>query len=596
MQNKDSTVFLGEEDLHKDVDTIRALQEQLFHSESSNNTTVKVSSATAHECHIRIATMNINGLSKHKLPVLLTYIEKKNIDVLCLQDTRLDEKDSKFISTLIKRHYNGTNIQVRIAPVPTAVKRADRVGGQLVIVYGKWAQRVTNFYKDHTHMGLLTGTTLQAHQHKILILSTYWPIKPAEQNNNSQLWNKVLRYLRELGDHSSPIDYIKHTIQERLRSHINGSPNNVAMLMGDINSTWGTTATGGCHKGTEAWAQSIALRNPLHTLSLQLSTDIRTHWMARHVDDGVENVGCSWIDHILLHENGKPRIISGGTETHNDWITISDHRPLWADLHLPLGGTAATLIRPYDLLPLPTLDRTNTRMVSRYREKMEKKILRLPDTLSPEKLMEAISDISVKSCPTPGKKTESYYNSTRFKDGWSPMLVVELAALTAITTMRQHITGESRRALWWKADDIDKGIHIITREWEQKLQQLRFDNKEQHEEAHSMSNRPSFWRLVEHKNYPLLAQQLRHMEKQLKKKMHGRQRSHDRLQMQNASADREKVVAAGKIGKAIKSILGKPTQQYDMHSLTLPSGELVMEPQKVHDTHVQHWTEWMGVG
>ena len=50
--------------------------------------------------------MNINGLSKHKLPVLLTYIEKKNIDVLGLQDTRLDEKDSKFISTLIKRHYN----------------------------------------------------------------------------------------------------------------------------------------------------------------------------------------------------------------------------------------------------------------------------------------------------------------------------------------------------------------------------------------------------------------------------------------------------------------------------------------------------------
>jgi len=52
--------------------------------------------------------------------------------------------------------------------------------------------------------------------------------------------------------------------------------------------------------------------------------------------------------------------------------------------------------------------------------------------------------------------------------------------------------------------------------------------------------------------------------------------------------------AAGKIGKAIISILGKPTQQYDMHSLILPSGELFMEPQKVHDAHVQHWTEGMG--
>jgi hypothetical protein len=160
--------------------------------------------------------------------------------------------------------------------------------------------------------------------------------------------------------------------------------------------------------------------------------------------------------------------------------------------------------------------------------------------------------------------------------------------------MRQHITGESRRALWWKADDIDRGIQIVTREWEQKLRQLRFDTKEQHEEAHSMGNGPSYWRLIERKNYPLLAQQLRQMEKLLKKRMHGRQRSHDRQQMQNASAAREKAVADGKIGKAIKSILGKPTQQYDMHSLTLPSGELVMEPQKVHDTHAKHWKEWMG--
>jgi len=64
--------------------------------------------------------------------------------------------------------------------------------------------------------------------------------------------------------------------------------------------------------------------------------------------------------------------------------------------------------------------------------------------------------------------------------------------------------------------------------------------------------------------------------------------------MQNASAAREKAVAAGKMGKAIKSILSKSTQQYEMHSLTLFTGELVMEPHVVHDTHVKHWTERMG--
>jgi len=48
------------------------------------------------------------------------------------------------------------------------------------------------------------------------------------------------------------------------------------------------------------------------------------------------------------------------------------------------------------------------------------------------------------------------------------------------------------------------------------------------------------------------------------------------------------------ISKASRCILGKPTQQYDMHSLNSPTGELVMEPQVVHDSHVKHGTEWMG--
>ena len=75
--------------------------------------------------------------------------------------------------------------------------------------------------------------------------------------------------------------------------------------------------------------------------------------------------------------------------------------------------------------------------------------------------------------------------------------------------------------------------------------------------------------------------------------MHGRQRSLERTQMLNASAEREKAVAAGKIGKAIKAILGKPQSQYDMHSLTLPSGELIVDPLTLHDTHVEHWKEWL---
>ena len=171
-------------------------------------------------------------------------------------------------------------------------------------------------------MGLLTGTTLQANNHKLLILSSYWPIKPTEQCDNSQLWNKVQKYLREHNDHRNPIEFLKRTIQERLKTHIKDSRDNVSILLGDLNSTWGTSATGGCHKGTEQWASSIAFRNPLHSLSIQLNKPILTHWMAKHMGNGAEHVGFSWIDHALLHTNGSSHLSKGGYEDHSDWTTL----------------------------------------------------------------------------------------------------------------------------------------------------------------------------------------------------------------------------------------------------------------------------------
>jgi len=63
--------------------------------------------------------------------------------------------------------------------------------------------------------------------------------------------------------------------------------------------------------------------------------------------------------------------------------------------------------------------------------------------------------------------------------------------------------------------------------------------------------------------------------------------------MQNASAEREKAVSAGNIGKAIKAILEKTQSQYDMHTLSLPTEELIVDPLTLHDTHVEHWKEWL---
>jgi hypothetical protein len=309
--------------------------------------------------------------------------------------------------------------------------------------------------------------------------------------DNSQLWNKVSKFLREHNNFLDPLEFIKYSIQERIKDHIKDSSDNVILLQGDLNSSWGSTAVGGCHKNISQWANSISLSNPLHSLALQYSTSITTHWIARRVGTGAEHVGISWIDHILLHSNGLPQLVRGGCEDQNVWAVVSDHRPIWVDVHLPLGLAKIKLVSPYDLHPLPSLDRASSKQVDHFQRVVAKKVQKLPSTLSPADAIEAIAQISVEACTKATHKPKTFYNCSKFKDGWSPTLVAKLAALNAITTMRQHITGAHRRKPWWKAEDIETGIRRVTLEWEHKLQKIQFDSKEQHEEAHLMGKGPA---------------------------------------------------------------------------------------------------------
>jgi len=296
--------------------------------------------------------------------------------------------------------------------------------------------------------------------------------------DNSQLWNKVTKFLREYDNYSDPLEYIKHSIQERIIDHIKCSLDNVVLLQGDLNSSWGSTAVGGCHKHVSQWAGTIALSNPLHSLALQLSKPVFTHWRARHIGSGAEHVGISWIDHFLLHSNDHPQLVRGGCEDHNEWVVVSDHRPIWIDVHLPLGLSKTKLIVPYAIQPLAVIDRTNIKQVEHFQRVVEKKVHNIPAALSPADVIEEIANISVSACTKTTKRSKTFYNSSKFKDRWSPTLVAKLAALTAVTTMRQHITGAHRRKHWWKSDDIETGIRRVTLEWEHKLHALKFDTKE----------------------------------------------------------------------------------------------------------------------
>jgi len=99
-------------------------------------------------------------------------------------------------------------------------------------------------------------------------------------------------------------------------------------------------------------------------------------------------------------------------------------------------------------------------MLANYQAKVERKDLQLPLDLDPGEKLAAIAEISVGSCPKAKTKT-SFYNSTRYRGGWSPQLLAELAALTAVAEMRQHSTGENKRRRWLTQMDIAPAIKEI---------------------------------------------------------------------------------------------------------------------------------------
>ena len=232
-----------------------------------------------------------------------------------------------------------------------------------------------------------------------MVLSSYWPIKAVKSDNN-QLWNKVLRAIPTLGLFKDPLEYAKDTIHRRLVHHCR-RPENVIMLAGDLNSTWGSSSGGGCHPGLQSWASSANWTNPLHSLSLLHSNSIYTHWISRHIQEGIEHVGKSWIDHILVHTHGNPQVLMGGSESHNDWFTVSDHRPLWIDIHLPNGGTDPVSDSSVTNTLPRILRRDNKRAVDRYKKTVSDKVARLLTSLSPGVKLAQLARISVEACPKP---------------------------------------------------------------------------------------------------------------------------------------------------------------------------------------------------
>jgi hypothetical protein len=82
------------------------------------------------------------------------------------------------------------------------------------------------------------------------------------------------------------------------------------------------------------------------------------------------------------------------------------------------------------------------------------------------------------------------------------------------------------------------------------------------------------------------------LEKELKKQMHGRNRSEWRHSISSQSALRERARKQGKMAAVIKSIFGTHVDRYDMNLLRLADGSTLVEPAEIHENFATHFKQW----
>ena len=145
-----------------------------------------------------------------------------------------------------------------------------------------------------------------------------------------------------------------------------------------------------------------------------------------------------------------------------------------------------------------------------------------------------------------------FYNSTRYRDSWSSLFIVGLAALTAFARMRQHAIRENKRRKCLTPRGTANGIKKL--EWELKLGYIAWSSTDERTRAFAFCKRPWHWNLLTIPEYNSLPSRLRGAEKVVKGQLHGRQRCDVRISINGATTARERSHAQGCLTGDIRSI------------------------------------------
>jgi len=291
------------------------------------------------------ATLNIAGLTAHKLTILLRYMVAYHVDILCLQDVRLTIEQAKFFKRKIINELGPGSIAKAsiLSPHPDSeeLRYSNRIGGQLVVSSPRWGKRCISSWADDSGLGLAMGLEfLTPAQHRVQIINTYWPIA----STNTLLdtwWARTTSWIARTRRTGSPLSYVQHLLKCKMHNYL-ASPNHSNILVGDLNAS--RVGNGGTHSGLDDWLGDVLLTS---SVSRDDEACTYTRWSGPINPTG-------HIVHICYSTDRQLTLTSSHTLDSSLWFGLTDHRPKQAAFIVcggspDKGASMPEVVYPVDL-------------------------------------------------------------------------------------------------------------------------------------------------------------------------------------------------------------------------------------------------------
>ena len=530
---------------------------------------------------VRIVSLNIRTLTKHKLPILAWYMQKYEVDCLMLQDVGCTELELRYHRVELKSLL-GEETVITISPAGQQGGDEGQVGGLTTVIQTRLGLRFSNHKMDKLNLGLTQTTSCTINGQTLHLINTYWPVENKEGPNS--LWNTTIREMRKRDIRGTPLQYVQDTILRERDKLVIETPGSLVLIGGDLNSTIRKEERGGRATPLDKWIIDAKLVSVRECLTGD-DTEARRieNWATHYV--GLEPR--SIIDHFMLHGNGWEDQITGyGVDQNLEFSNYTDHRPIMCVFavgpKLGKGTEAKRERRPW----APVIKHKD--LVERFQKKMDRwhtKNATHLGTLQVEKryteVVKAIRELGIPLANKSRKRLEE--KRAAYKHGWSPEFIATKAKLDFLLEVRRIL----RRKDLCEASILEH-IREAACNWERTVKHHMHDAEEQGKLLggdHGLR----YWRTA-----TLLQVTSRYIKEyeEVKKMLHGKRREAMRMEMGGHIQRREERRAEGKLKKVIDSILKKARVNMDLSCFIDAEGVLQSDLAQGHIKLTQDFAAW----